>query len=685
MATETTGESASFSISNISIGKKIGIGFGIILFITVLVSGFGYFGFTKVNHDVDEYVETVKEASIIAHIEAEFLKLRSHAREYAATHNEADAKAVHEIAARIVPLLDEADQHLVKESHREDLRITRKDFEIYVKDFKIAGKLGKEFEALVHDRLEPDGVKMVADLEQILNEVAAEKNLAATAVVSKALEHSLLTRLYSNIAIGRHDVSFAAKTEEEFAKMEALLAELEPLLTTDHERELLKEAKHFFEDYRDAYKLVRKDSDEINHLVNGEMKAAATEIAEKTEGLQKELAALEEEIEHKTKAEILLAEIEMLVAAGIGLVAGFVLAVLIGRAISNPVVTMTGAMEQLAGGNLEVEIPATDRHDEIGKMAKTVQVFRDNTIRARELEAEAEAQKLRAAEERKAVMLKMADDFESSVGDVVDAVSSSATELQATAQSMSAIAEETSSQTTAVAAASEEANANVQTVAAATEELASSISEIGRQVATTSTMAKEAVDQANETRETVDALIAEAQKIDNVVKFITDIAEQTNLLALNATIEAARAGDAGKGFAVVASEVKNLATQTTKATDEISTEIAAVQDRTRNVADVIERIGKRIVEMEEIATAVASAVEQQRAATEEIAANVEQAATGTGAVSENVAGLAQASQETGAASGQVLSASSELSQNSGMLKSEVGNFVGQIRSDAEKA
>jgi methyl-accepting chemotaxis protein len=363
---------------------------------------------------------------------------------------------------------------------------------------------------------------------------------------------------------------------------------------------------------------------------------------------------------------------------GVGLLLAGAVVYFTTRAIVPPITAMTGAMGRLAEGDHAVEIPGTERHDEVGRMAKAVLVFKDNMIRARELAAkEAEAQKQREA--RAQAVDRLTKEFDADVTMVLKSVASASTEMQATAQSMTATAEETSRQSTAVAAASEQASVNVQTVASAAEELSSSVGEITRQVSQSATIAGKAVHDAEETNARVQGLAEAAQKIGQVVNLINEIASQTNLLALNATIEAARAGESGKGFAVVASEVKSLANQTAKATEEIAAQIAAIQSSTQNAVGAIDGIGAVIRELNTIATAIAGAVEEQGAATQEIARNVQEAAKGTSEVSANISGVTEAAASTGAASTQVLGAANELSRQSETLRTKVETFLAAIK------
>ena len=363
-----------------------------------------------------------------------------------------------------------------------------------------------------------------------------------------------------------------------------------------------------------------------------------------------------------------------------GVIGGVFFGFLVGQyGVAKPIRAIVDLLQQLAKGDYNVEVDGTDRADEVGDVAKTALVFKENGLAKIRMEEEQKAAEAQAAARRRQDMLTLASQFEQAIGEIVDTVSSASTELEASASTLTSTAERSQELATSVAAASEEASTNVQSVASATEEMASSVNEISRQVQDSARMATDAVGQARSTTERVSELSKAANRIGDVVELINTIAGQTNLLALNATIEAARAGDAGRGFAVVASEVKALAEQTAKATGEIGQQISSIQTATQDSVNAIREISGTIERLSEISSAIAAAVEEQGTATQEISRNVQQAALGTQQVSSNVSDVQRGASETGSASSQVLSAAQTLSADSNRLKLEVDKFLHSVR------
>ena len=371
----------------------------------------------------------------------------------------------------------------------------------------------------------------------------------------------------------------------------------------------------------------------------------------------------------------------LLIELAIGsMIFGLVFGFLVGQyGIAKPIRAVVALLQQLAAGKYDVDVTGTERADEVGDVAKTALVFKENGLDKIRMEREQKEAEARAAAQRRADMLQLADGFERAVGEIVETVASASTELEASATTLTSTADRSQELATVVAAASEEASTNVQSVASATEELSSSVTEISRQVQESARMATEAVQQARVTNDRVGELSKAAARIGDVVELINTIAGQTNLLALNATIEAARAGEAGRGFAVVASEVKALAEQTAKATGEISQQISGIQGATHDSVTAIKEISGTIERLSEISSTIAAAVEEQGAATQEISRNVQQASHGTQQVSSNITDVQRGATETGSASSQVLSSAQMLSGDSNRLKAEVSKFLNSVR------
>jgi methyl-accepting chemotaxis protein len=521
------------------------------------------------------------------------------------------------------------------------------------------------------------GDQLTADTGKLIEAGRASGDAAAAVASLEPLV--LLVRVSNWRFLATHDPKGAATFKNNMEKARQGIAALEKADPPANVRKLADALKATLGSYAAAFETTSDNLMKADELYRGDIRKLTIEAGDTLKGtevsLKRDLEATKTRTDTTISSTILTQEI----VAGLAFGLGCIIAFLIARGIVGPLGRMTRAMGVLAAGDVKVEIPGRGNRDEIGDMAKAVQVFKDNMIEADRLRAEQEKQKQQSEAQRRQSMLDMAAAFEKAVGGIVETVSSSSTELEAAATTLTKTAETTQQLSTTVASASEEASSNVQSVATASEEMAASVVEIGRQVQESSRISSEAVGQAQKTDERITKLSQAASRIGDVTQLITTIAEQTNLLALNATIEAARAGEAGRGFAVVAQEVKALASQTAKATNEISSQIAEMQAATQDSVLAIKEIGGTIGRISEIATTIASAVEEQGAATHEITRNVQQAAAGTNQVAANITDVNRGAAATGAASSQVLSSARSLSGESNRLKLEMDKFLATVR------
>ncbi len=664
--------------SRLKVGTRVTGGFAIVLLLLVVVAATGYIGLSTGRSTFGQYSTVAQNAVGVVDADRTFVGLRRNVLMYTSSGSEQALTTARDRLRTLRESLAALVAAATTAERREGLTRVAGLVDGYAATIDQIAQARGARERAVTEGMNVIGARMRAQLTELIQTTLAARNFEAAAFLGVGQEQLALARINALRYLAAPSAQTLETANQQIAAIAPALDRARTVLSAPDAQAKLGQIQEQVPQYAAAVRAAATAIGELDRLVNQVGAQAADRISEALTAIKTSQIAGLNSLRASSDAEMGMSITVALTLTAIAVVAGTLFAWLIGRGISGPVKKMTDSMTALAGGDLTVEIPARENTDEIGDMAKAVEVFKENMIKAREAAArEAEEVKIREARAKRIEELTQA--FDAAASAALNTVSSASTELKASATSMTATAEETSRQATAVAAASEQASTNVTTVATATEELSSSIAEITRQVAHSAQIASKAVEESNRTTGAVKGLAEGATKIGDVVKLINDIASQTNLLALNATIEAARAGEAGKGFAVVAAEVKNLATQTAKATEEIAAQVNMIQAATNESVTAIEGIGGTIRQINEIATTIASAVEEQGAATQEITRNVQQASSGTREVSSNIGGVSQAAAETGTAATQVLSASDELSQQSEKLRQQVDHFLANVK------
>ena len=720
--------SVSRRFNDLRVRTKLFVGFGTVSLTLAALAGVSWWGVSTSETATQAMGYQARIADLVGRSDTAFSDSMTAARGYMAKSNARDIDAFNQQVDIFVADMGQVRDILRTDEHKKFATEMITSAEAYRKGFSRLTEAVAQREKIQSEELSKPGLELSKTMAALKERMTTEGTAEQLLLLARTNEELLNGRLL----LSRFLISFAKDDADKApVHLDKAASELQAMVTdTPQSEELRKAALELIARYKAGIVKVTELIAQRDRLVAENLDGIGEQINEGVARARGMASNAQAELLKKSAAAAALTRMLVIGSAATALVFAALAAWLLSGAISRQLRSLGSAMAGLAQRDWSIEVPSVEQKDEVGEMARAVQVFKDNGMENERLQVEAEESRQReeaakrdqeererqqandarraderrrrekeeadrrsveekreaetrmkaeAEAKRRVEMQSLADGFEKAVGAVVTTVAAAAEQMQNLAQSMVGAVDQTTSRAANVAAASEQASANVQTVAAASEELAASVQEISRQVQDSTRIAGDAVTQAQDTNRQVEGLTVAAQKIGEVVSLINDIASQTNLLALNATIEAARAGEAGKGFAVVASEVKTLAQQTAKATSEIGGQIAAIQGSVGEAVGSIRSIADTIDKVNQIATTIAAAVEEQGASTQEIARNVQQAAVGTRDVTANITGVSQVAQDTRGAAEQVLSASGDLAKQAEVLRGEVTRFVDRVR------
>jgi len=666
-------------VTDYSISTRVYAGFGFVLALLAIVGFLAVSALTAGSSTFSEYRSLARQGAEVGQVQASLLMTRLNMKNYLINTLDGDRDNVTRYSRDTAAYIDDTLALVEDPNRRALLEDMKQDINSYRAGFAEVVTLTDERVQTVSSVLDRVGPAMRKDVTAIMQSAYADGDAEAAFLAGMVQQHLLLARLYvSKYLTDNLDASYE-RAIQEFEVLDTATARMRVALQDPDRQALSQQVAAAVATYRSAFEAVRKVITASNTIVADRLDVVGPSIAGKVADFRSSLKERQDTIGPEATAYFDQAVTTSLIAGGVSILLGALIAWTISSGTSGPIRRMTALMQRLAGGDKDITVAWLDQKDEIGSMAQALEVFRQNAEEVDRLNEEQARAEERAAQEKRDAMDALATEFEDSVQHVVAQVAAASEQISAAAAQLTTTAEDTAQRSTTVSKASTEASANVQQVAAASEEMSSSIQEIARQVSDSAATTQNARQEVEDTDAVVRELADTAQKIGEVITLITDIAGQTNLLALNATIEAARAGESGRGFAVVASEVKSLAQQTANATEEIADQISRVQSTTGSAVEAINRIKQTIVKVNDIAGSISAAVEEQTAAVSEISNSTQSAALGTQNVSDNIVEVERGSEETGTAARQALETAHGLAEQSKVLSEKVGDFLSRIR------